>query len=387
MMSNSVAATQSSAQATSLRPHEAAPLAAEHAREGDRDRRLHPKVHEALRGAGFARHFVPARWGGDQGGFLPCFEAVVHIAREDPSAGWCASVTATLSRMAGFLPEEGQRTVWADGPDALVVGALVPGGSAEAAPGGWVLSGRWPYVSGVHASDFALLAVQVPVPGGDPEVRFLLVPRVAYAIERTWDTVGMRGTGSDTVVLDGVFVPRTHSFLRGELASGRAPGTAPDSLCVPLQNVSGLTFAAPILGAVRGAAEAWSQAVVRKRAARPGTGQGGTVELDLARSAALTDAAELLLARAAADADRGLLADEWAGARAQRDHVTAVDLLLDAVNRLQRTGGTGAQSVHGELQRFWRDANAGAGHAVLQWEPAARRFAAAALAQTAAVDA
>ncbi|WP_406346640.1 hydrolase [Streptomyces sp. NBC_00648] len=387
MISNPMAIEPGPAVPGSLRPHEVAPLAAEHARDGDRDRRLHPKVHEALRGAGFARHFVAARWGGDEGGFLPCLEAVAQVAQEDPSAGWCASVTATLSRMAGFLPEEGQRTVWADGPDALVVGALVPGGSAAAAPGGWLLHGRWPYVSGVHASDFALLAAQVPVPGGDPEVRFLLVPRSAYDIERTWDTVGMRGTGSDTVVLDEVFVPREHSFLRDELASGRAQGTAPKSLCVPLQNVSALTFAGPVLGAVRGAGEAWSRAVVRKRAARPGPVGSSAVELDLARSAAFTDAAELLLARAASDADRGLLADAWAGARAQRDQVAAVDLLLDAVNRLQRTGGTGAQSVHGELQRFWRDANAGAGHAVLQWEPAARRFAAASLTRTAAAEA
>ncbi|MDV9178428.1 hydrolase, partial [Streptomyces sp. W16] len=65
--------------------------------------------------------------------------------------------------------------------------------------------------------------------------------------------------------------------------------------------------------------------------------------------------------------------------RAQRDHALAVDLLPDAVNRLARTAGTRAQSESGDFQRFWRDANAAAGHVVLQWEPAARGYAAAVL--------
>ncbi|WP_329337295.1 acyl-CoA dehydrogenase family protein [Streptomyces sp. NBC_00663] len=357
-------------------------LAARHAAYAEREKVLHPEVAEALREAGFARHFVPAKWGGHEGGFEDYLTAVTEVSRRDPSAGWCAAILASLSRMAAFLPEEGRDTVWAQGPDALVVGALVPGGAARMASGGWILSGRWPYVSGVHFSDFALLAAQVPLPSGRSQVRFLLVPRAAYGIERTWDTVGMRGTGSDTVVLDEVFVPEGHTFLQRQLATGRDPGGAgPACLEVPHKNVSGLTFAAPVLGAVRGALDAWTRTTAHKRAAAPSTQPPSvSAELDLAHSSAQTDAAELLLARAARDADRGLLGTELTGARAQRDHVAAVDLLLDAVGRLQRTGGTGGQSLGAELQRFWRDANTAAGHAVLKWEPAARRFGSARLA-------
>ena len=355
-------------------------LVAEHARQAERDRHLDPKVFEAIRDAGFARHFVAARWGGTEGGFEPCLTAVVRLAERDPSAGWCAAIAATLSRMAGYLPEEGRRAVWADGPDSFVVGALVPGGLAVEANGGWTLSGRWPYVSGIHASDCALLACQVPMPDGSRQVRFLLVPRSSYRIEETWRTAGLRGTGSDTLVLDPTFVPVGHSFEHGDLVSGREPGSAPGCLAVPLRSVSGLTFAAPVLGAARGALDTWSRSVARKRAAVPPRPEAtATVELTLARAAAEIDAAELLLTRAAKDADLGLSRDEPGGARAQRDQVFAVELLLDAVNRLLRTGGTGAQSEEEDLQRFWRDANAGASHAVLQWEPAARRFAAASL--------
>jgi alkylation response protein AidB-like acyl-CoA dehydrogenase len=355
-------------------------LAGTHARQAEQDRRLSPKVFEAIRDAGFARHFVPARWGGTEGGFASCLAAVAEVARHDPSTGWCAAIAATLGRMAGFLPEEGRRTVWADGPDALVVGALVPGGEATAEPGGWRLSGRWPYVSGIHSSDFALLACRVPAPGGSgsgsgSEVRFLLVPRAAYRIDETWHTVGMRGTGSHTLVLDPVHVPYVHSFVHTDLLAGRpAKNEEPAPLTVPLRDVSGLTFVGPVLGAVRGALDAWSRAAVHRR-------RTVASELAFARSAAETDAAALLLSRAARDADSGLRGDEATGARAQRDQVAAVDLLLGAVNRLVRHGGTGAQHEGEDLQRFWRDASAGAAHAVLQWEPAARRFASAVLGQ------
>ena len=349
-------------------------LAAAHARQAEQERRLSPKVFEAIRSAGFARHFVPAAWGGTEGGFEDCLCAVAEVARHDPSAGWCAAIAATLGRMTGFLPEEGRRAVWAEGPEVLVVGALVPGGQALAEPGGWRLSGSWPYVSGVHSSDCALLACRVPAPGtAAPEVRFLLAPRAAYRVEETWQTVGMRGTGSHTLVLDEpLFVPESHSFVHTDLLAGRPCGDEPAPLTVPLRNVSGLTFAGPVLGAVRGALDAWSLAARARRRSTDG-------ELALARSAAETDAAALLLSRAARDADSGGGEDEETGARAQRDQAAATDLLLGAVNRLVRHGGTNAQHDSEDLQRFWRDANTGAAHAVLQWEPAARRFAAAVL--------
>jgi alkylation response protein AidB-like acyl-CoA dehydrogenase len=104
-----------------------------------------------------------------------------------------------------------------------------------------------------------------------------------------------------------------------------------------------------------------------------------TADLALARGAAEVDAARLLVGRAADDADAGRVLDRLVAARARRDHVAAADLALEAVNRLLRTAGTGAQHESSPLQRFWRDANAAAGHAAMQWEPAARAYASLAL--------
>ncbi|MGR6974179.1 acyl-CoA dehydrogenase family protein [Streptomyces cynarae] len=373
----------SPARASAPTAHEVGELAAAQAAKAELDRRLGPEVTEGIRAAGFARHFVPARWGGTEGSFGTFVREVADVAAGDASAAWCASIAATLGRMAGFLPEEGQRAVWADGPDAFVVGALMPGGNARAVTGGWEIDGKWAFLSGIHASDHALLCCPVPTADGGREVRFLLVPRAAYTIEETWFTVGMRGTGSDTLALEPTYVPREHTFARADLLAGQPVASEAHANRVPLKSVSGLSFAAPVLGAAEGALRSWSGAVAQKRRAAPSAdrisgGQDATSELTLARAAGEIDAARLLLERAAADADAGRPSPLTA-ARAQRDHVLAVELLLDAVGRLSRTAGTRAQSESGDFQRFWRDANAASGHAVLQWEPAARGYAVAAL--------
>lgn len=360
-----------------------AELAAAHAAKAELDRRLSPETYEAIRGAGFARHFVPARWGGSEGTFDDHVRDVAAVAEGDPSAAWCASIAATIGRMAGFLPEEAQRVIWGEGPDVFLVGALLPAGTAEPVAGGWLLSGRWPYMSGVHFSDHAMLCCPVPLARGGNEVRFLLVPRAAYTVEESWFMTGMRATGSDTLVLEPTFVPVEHSVARHDVISGRAPGSSPACHAVPLKAVSGLSFAAPVLGAARGALAQWTAKVAQKRAA-PSTNRllgvsEAATDAVLARTGGQIDAAQLLLERAAKEADRGETTP-LAAARAHRDQTLAADIVVTAVNELFRNAGTSGASETGSLARFWRDANTGAAHAVLQFEPAARAYAELALA-------
>jgi alkylation response protein AidB-like acyl-CoA dehydrogenase len=346
----------------------------------EQERRIGPELADAIRRAGFARHFVPRRHGGAADGFAVLLAATAEVSAADPSVGWCASVFAGFGRMAAFLPEEAQEAVWSASPDTLIAGGLMPSGTAVSASGGWDLSGTWKFVSGVHEAEFLLLCSPVPQPDGTQEVRFLLVPRAACRIEESWFTMGMRGTGSESVVLDEpVYVPAAHTFARDELVRGRA--TADDSvLRPPLRTVTALTFAAPILGAARGilAASAAAAAAKQRAAAeskhRMTGDDSASMALDLARSAAEIDAAELLLARAAEDADRGRVLEPALGARASRDHVFAVDLGLGAIDRLMRRAGTSGRQNSSAIQRLWRDAQTAAGHAALGWEGAARSF-------------
>src|SRR3954447_19495992 len=83
----------------------------------DRDRRLAPAVVTALKEAGFARHFVPRRWGGREGAFADLITATARIAEQCPSAAWCGMLWAAHGRFAARLPEQGQRELWGSGPN------------------------------------------------------------------------------------------------------------------------------------------------------------------------------------------------------------------------------------------------------------------------------
>lgn len=348
-----------------------AKLASDHSPAAEEQRQLHPDVVQAILAAGFARHFVPTRWGGLAGDFVEAAEAVAALGEGCASAAWCASLTASLGRMAAYLPEEGRAEVWADGPDSLIVGALMPAGTADPAPHGWRVSGRWPYVSIIGFSQWALVCATTA--GENGHARFFLLPRESYASVDTWRSIGMRGTGSNTLVADDVFVPDSRSFPRNDLISGQAPDAAASCHRIPLKAVNGLSFAAPIVGAAKGGWRAWIEEMTKQARRAPGR-IPESAEILLARSSGELDAAWLLLERAAEAADR-----EEAGplnvARASRDCALAADLAVLALNRLFRSAGTSVQQESASMQRFWRDVNSASSHVVLRFESAAAGFA------------
>jgi two-component flavin-dependent monooxygenase len=359
-----------------------AELASKTAADAETNRRLDPEVVHGVLTAGFARHFVPARHGGRAATFTELIEPVAVLGEACVSAAWCASLTAALGRMTAYLPVEGQAEVWSGGPDALIVGALMPLGRAEPADGGWRLSGTWPFVSIVEHADWALVCAMVPGEGR-PEPWFFAVPRTEHRVADTWHTMGMRGTGSNTLILDDVFVPAARGCSRESIAAGDA--TAAEAVChtVPMRAVNGLAFAGPVLGAARGAAAAWTPWVAEKLAGGSNAVSAldrGTYEQTLARAHGEIDAAQLLLERVARVADAGRITPLDV-ARGSRDCALAAETLVTATDRLFTTAGTRAQADSNPLQRFWRDAHAAASHIGLQFGTAATAYAGRVLAE------
>ncbi|MCP3759050.1 acyl-CoA dehydrogenase family protein [Streptomyces sp. TBY4] len=355
-------------------------LAAGRATAAEAARTLDPDVVRALREAGFARHFVPTAHGGRAGGFAALTGSVPTIAAACPATAWCASIALSLSRMAGFLPEEGRKRLWQDGPDTFVVGSVSPRGRAHPTDGGWQLTGTWSYVSAVEHSDWALVLGLAKVPDRPAERRIFALPRSAYTVERTWSDIGMRATGSHTLAVDDVYVPGELSFPADDLMAGRAPDGGP---AVPLAAVNGLFFCLPMLGAAEGALAHWSayaeNQIRNERPGAPGPGRA-FYEETLARAAGAIDAARLLLERVAAVADSGREITALETAQAQRDCALVADQLVGAVDRLFRASGTAGHSEDAPLQRLWRDVHSAAGHVVLQLGPNASAYAAQALA-------
>ncbi|MFI5807691.1 acyl-CoA dehydrogenase family protein [Streptomyces sp. NPDC051561] len=368
----------------------AAETAGRLAAEADRSGRLADEVVDAVRAAGFARHFLDQERGGDQGSFEDLTRAVLLVGRSCAATAWSASLAAYSVRLACHLPSEGQRTVFAEGPDVLIATGLVPSGRAVRTDGGWRLTGSWGYVSGVGFADWVLLcAVQAPEQGkapeqtkapeqgkapaqgqtpgksagGPPALRFFALPRAACAVRETWDNVGMRATGSHTVEVADAFVPESLSFGRGALLSGDNPHATAASHRVPFQAVAGITFVAPVVGAALGALDAVAATTVGRR-------RTPTAEVRLARASGLLEAARLLVRENARTVDAGRLDPETL-AHIERNAVTAAELSADAVGQLVRLGGTSALAADHPAQRFWRDVVSATSHVVLQFETSA----------------
>jgi two-component flavin-dependent monooxygenase len=350
----------------------AAELAAAEAEVADQRRLLDQRVVDAVRTAGFARYFVPAKWGGGQGSFRQLVRDAAEVGAGCASAGWYASLSAAVSRMAGFLPEPGQREIWQQGPDVLLAGALVPSGEAEVADGGWRLSGQWPYVSAVEHADWTLARSTVSKEDGSKESRFFLLRRDLYRTIDTWRSAGMRATASNNLRVDEVFVPNGHSFLADDLVAGRAAPDSDPRLQVPLRAVNGLSFTAPMLGAARGALADWWELV----GGRLGGQDAGSTDRAIAvsRAECELDAAELLLDRVARVADEGNVSESDT-LRAARDCAQVAELLATAVGRLVRSAGTRGQVETCRLQRFARDVTSAATHTMLQFASTASAWA------------
>ncbi len=343
-------------------------LVAQQADQAEHDRQHSPALVAALRTAGFARHFSPANRGGSANAFADYVQAIMVLGRVDASVAWCAAVAANTTRMATFLPSDGQAAVWGVTPDTMLAGALMPSGTAEPVDEGWLLTGAWPYMSGIQHADGALVSCRVPVPNSAIQVRLLFVPRDRYTrIERNWTSIGMRATGSDTLVLDSVFIPTTHTFTNADLLAGTRDG---EPAAVPHMAVSGLTFAGPLVGSALGALDAWLRLTTAS-----GRAIDDACRMIASHSAAEIDTAELLLRNAAEIADRNAMTATEA-ARAHRDHALAAELATTAVNRLFTAAGIRGGAQTEVLQRHWRDVNTAAAHPALQFRLAAHDYAA-----------
>ncbi|WP_326655981.1 acyl-CoA dehydrogenase family protein [Streptomyces anthocyanicus] len=330
-------------------------------------RRLTDDVARAVTDVGFPRHFVPRRFGGRAGTFGELLTAATTLARTCAATAWCATLYAAHGRLASYLPEKAQRELWHSSPDARIAAAIMPpSGEANLEPGGWRLTGRWGFASGVDHADWVLLASWTPGRNLPERHRLFAVPRDELTVTDTWHTLGMRGTGSNTVEADGVLVPRHRTCTLSDLLLP-LPGSA-RCHTVPYAMVGALMFALPVLGAARGALDAWTHAATER--------QGTAVppaSSTLTRAAARIRAAGLLLEAAAERADHAPVTPLLV-AEGQRDAAAAVELCSEAVDQLLRASGSRGQAEDDPVQRHWRDITTAATHRALSIDAAASAY-------------
>jgi 3-hydroxy-9,10-secoandrosta-1,3,5(10)-triene-9,17-dione monooxygenase len=354
------------------------PALRERAARTEQLRQIPPETVKDLVSSGLVRIGTPGRYGG-HGVDIDTGHAVAwELGRACGSTAWCCSLWIVHNWWLGHFPAQAQDDFFASGPDTLSSTCLNPmGGKAEAVRGGFRVSGRWSFSSGCDASSWAMVAVPGAKPGS---LLWLLLPRGDYEIVDTWFASGMRGTGSNDIVVRETFVPAQRAVDPDRAGDQDRTGWElhqRPSYRVPLRLLTGWDLAAPLVGIAQGAVDEFGARL------RGTTGPGRTVgsvplQLRLAEAAAEVDAARTLHRHAVREMiDRAAAGDtftELDRARYRRDKAFVTRLCVQAVNRLFEAGGARA-IVDGEpLQRFHRDAHGASHHAALAWDVAAEAF-------------
>jgi alkylation response protein AidB-like acyl-CoA dehydrogenase len=360
-----------------------APLAGSLSDQAERDRALAPELVEQMRDSGLFHLCLPRSAGGLEASAAELFETLETLGRGDGACGWCAMVASTSSMLGAYLPAEQAEAIF-DRGRSIAGGVFAPRGRARRAGDQLLLSGRWPFVSGIGHSDWMFGGCIVEgeqgpelIDGGRPDIRLVALARGAVEVIDTWNVSGLCATGSHDVAAEGLTVPAS----RGVSLFADAPREPGALYAFPLFGLLALGIAAVALGIARGSIDALLELAGEKRPA-PGSrslAERPTMQVELARSeAALRGARALALEQIAlaweAAEQGGALADELkVGLRLAATHATAT--AAEVANAMYRAGGGSSIYAESPLQRRFRDANVATQHMMVapsSWELSGR---------------
>lgn len=344
-----------------------APLLRARSEEIEQNRRLPADVVELLRGTGVFRMGFSRRWGGPELSSAEQTEVVEALSYGDASAGWCAMIGMDTGLYASFLDEADVKEMFPS-LDMITAGLLFPVGRAEIVPGGYRLTGRWQFGSGITHSDWVVSGAFLyrdgtPYPSeADHDSRLFLVPRAQVDVVDTWHTTGLAGSGSCDYTITNVFVPEGRSIVFSAVRSGSGPLAQPE---VHMRNMPGVP-----LGVARAALDYARQVILDRGWSESWRMQVGLAECEadffaarVGVYAALRRQWEALSAGADTDAP-GLTPQEVAALPLSRLH--AFRTARSIVTRLYDLLQTASIYRSSPLDRWLRDTTTMCQHIVAQ---------------------
>lgn len=330
--------------------------------------------------SGLFRMLQPQRVGGSEMEIGFMVECSAVIARACASSCWSLVNLAIHHFMLGMWPPKAQDELWGEDVDVLIASSLVfPAGTAKRVKGGFELSGRWPFSSGVGNSSWNMLAGMVTDASGSepPEARIFLVPATDYETIKTWDAIGLCATGSHDVKAERVFVPEHRTVRAADLTGGPTPGSEvnPGPLYrLPLYGIAPYVISGIPLGNALGAWELHVDSL-RSRVSRY-TGAKisdfQAVQIKLADAKSRIDAAERIMLANCAEAMRlardGKVPDIETKAKWRGDGAFSVKLCTEATDSVFGLAGGAGLYDSNPLQRMFRDAHAANAHVLFHMD-------------------
>jgi 3-hydroxy-9,10-secoandrosta-1,3,5(10)-triene-9,17-dione monooxygenase len=365
------------------------PSLRQRAAETERLRRLPEQTLADFRQAGLMGLLKPERFGGPEVRIDTAMEVTAELARGDGSAAWVWVILACHDTLAAFFSEAAQQEFWVN-PDVLMASSFAPSGKAERAEGGYRLSGKWSYCSGVDCAQWLMLGAIAGMRSLDPPIPdliFTLAPREDLKVIDDWYVMGLRGTGSKSVVASDIFIPEHRTFSWSAAGDGTAPGAKVHQS--PLYRAPMMAFfpffiSSPGAGIARGGLEAFV-AEMKERRLQDGSQMARvpSVQMRIAEASALIDAADLLYKRSLRETMDKIFAGEMLDlehrARSRRDQTYSLVMAKRAVELLfSAEGARGLYDDH-PVQRAARDLHAVSSHLVATWDGPAMTYGAVAL--------
>ena len=351
------------------------PVLERNAAKGEEDRRIADESIDALVEAGLFKITVPRRFGGYEVDIRTKLEVSAAVAEGDGATGWVLALINVCHWLVGLYRDQAQQDIFGADPDARVCGVLAPSVETRREDGGLVVSGRWPWASGsLHATWGLVGVLDRDAAGAITEHALALIPMTDLAVEDTWFVAGMKGTGSNTLVADEVFVPDHRLLSVPKAIENEYPTEHADE---PLYRSSFIPVLALILvGPQLGLARAARDLVIAKAPRRAISytsfeRQTDSVafQVEVARAAMMVDTAHLHAFRAAGEIDaaarRGEKLDYVTRARVRADTGYTAETVRAAIDRLVSAHGASSFADSSPMQRIWRDANTAGRHAVV----------------------
>jgi alkylation response protein AidB-like acyl-CoA dehydrogenase len=351
------------------------PILEKNALQTETDRRVVEENIAVLKEAGAFKIMVPKRYGGWQADIRTQLDVSREVAKGCGSTAWVTALMNVCAFFVALMNEQAQDDVWGANPDARIAGVFNPTAQSRKVDGGIVVTGAWNWASGSYHADWSY--VGVPITNDEGEFLYpamALIPNSDLTIEDTWFVTGMRGTGSNTIHANEVFVPDHHvhwvpGLLTHEYDTPFKDEVLYRSAFIP---VAALILAGPQLGLAQAALDfviekghkrgiAYSEYELQRDAP--------TFQLAIAKAATLVDTAHLFAFRAAADIDDAAKAGRTMTyaerARTRNDTGHAAESAREAIRVLCSAHGASSFAEASPLQRIWRDSEIASRHAVV----------------------
>lgn len=358
------------------------PALAERASEAEAMRRIPQPTLDAFSEAGFFRLLVPRVHGGSEASLIDLADLTIEVGRGCTSSAWIVSFYALHGWLASLFPEEGQNDFFAQGADVLLPAALSPNGVATPVDGGYRLSGRWQWGTGVHHAGWAMVSAIVgePEEGKPPVMRALMLPIDDVEIIDTWHIDGMCATGSDDLQITDAFVPASRTLDSTLLRTGETPGAQVHKGALyrtPTTPALCLLASCPAIGTAIAAVDAFQQRI-KERTMNFGRGSQRdkpAAQMRLANCMVRLEAVRLLHRSAlerlieAVDAGNATELDLRAHIRMAAAHTVAECKAI--VREVLDASGATAHFHDSPLQRMARDLAVASGHVVFDMDTTA----------------